>query len=332
MAIEGFDYKTFAQELASQASGLLPREFQDFQKQYVANTIQNFATLCGEAVYNDDKANFTAEQAMLITQIIAEWSFHKSVDIIKAGILPEYWDGIMQKIAFTIFEIGKQTIQKGLPQDEILQIVEHHVKKTYESVLQELKERQVINDDMLDIAMHQSNIDDMMQTMQEETEELEKANQSQQVSNNEASGNVNPNYETKSKVLKLASVALLLQQVSQDKVQTILNKFDSQDAQAVIQYMQMTDLDAKVDKDLALRCLQEIKVNLPEPKFISSSRLISRLGLLFEKLPKERIETLVINERPKVREFIEKAYDGDLMETPSKVANIIVQHLEDCVS
>lgn len=330
MAIEGFDYKAFAQELAAQADGLLPAEFQDFQKKYVIGTINNFATLCGEAVYNDDKANFTLDQAMLITQIIAEWSFHKSVDIIKAGILPDYWDGIMQKIAFTIFEISKQTITKGLPQDEILQIVEHHVKKSYESVLQDLKDKNIIDENVMDNALHQSNIDDMMERMQEETVALEEANQVQQTTN-AGSGNANQNYETKSKVLKLASVALLLQQVSQDKVQTILNKFDSQDAQTVIQYMQMSDLDAKVDKDLALRCLQEIKVNLPEPKFISSSRLLGRLGAIFAKLPKERIETMIVNERPKVREFIERAYDGELPETPSKVANIIVQHLEDSI-
>lgn len=332
MAIEGFDYKTFAQELASQADGLLPAEFQDFQRKYVVGTINNFATLCGEAVYNDEKANFNMDQAMLITQIIAEWSFHKSVDIIKAGILPDYWDGIMQKIAFTIFEIAKQTIMKGLPQDEILQIVEHHVKKTYETVLQELKDKQIINDDVLDNALHQSNIDAMMERMQEETAALEQATQVQQAANQEAGATVNPNYETKSKVLKLASVALLLQQVSQDKVQTILNKFDQQDAQTVIQYMQMTDLDTKVDMSLALKCLQEIKVNLPEPRFISSSRLMGRLGAIFAKVPKERLEAFVVNERPRVREFIEKAYDGDFLETPSKVANIIVQHLEDSVS
>lgn len=331
MAIEGFDYKAFAQELASQADGLLPAEFLDFQKKYVISTINNFATLCGEAVYNDDKSNFTLDQAMLITQIIAEWSFHKSVDIIKSGILPDYWDGIMQKIAFTIFEIAKQTITNGLPQDEILQIVEHHVKKSYETVLQELKDRDIIDENILDNALHQSNIDAMMEKMQEETVALEEANQAHQAANAESGGQVNPNYETKSKVLKLASVALLLQQISQDKVQTILNKFDAQDAQTVIQYMQMSDLDAKVDKDLALRCLQEIKVNLPEPKYISSSRLLGRLGAVFARLPKESVEAVVANERPKVREFIERAYDGELLQTSSKVASIIVQHLEDNV-
>ncbi len=80
-----------------------------------------------------------------------------------------------------------------------------------------------------------------------------------------------------------------------------------------------------------MRCLQEIKVNLPEPKFISSGRLLGRLGELFVKVPKDRIEAMVINERPKVKEFIEKAYDGELSAASSKVANIIVQHLEDSI-
>lgn len=320
MAIEGFDYKTFANELSSQANELLPADFQDFQKQYVTNTIKNFATLCGEAIYNDEKANFNVDQAMLITQIIAEWSFHKSVDIIKAGILPDYWDSIMQKIAFTIFEIGKQTISKGLPQDEILQIVEHHVKKSYQSVLDDLKERKIIDENVLDRAVHQSNIDDMMKQIQEE-----------KVENELASTTEHPDYKENSKILKLASVAILLKQISQDKVQTILNKFNPNDAKTIIQYMQMPDLETKVDKNIALKCLQEIKINLPEPKCIDPNKILNRLNKVFGKLPRANIENLIIKERPKVKEFISKAYEGEYSQTSSKIASIIVQHLEESV-
>lgn len=320
MAIEQFDYKTFADELSAQANDLVPAEFQDFQKKYVVNTIKNFATLCGEAITKDDKANFNDEQAMLITQIIAEWSFHKSVDVIKSGILPDYWDTVMQKIAFTIFEIAKQTISKGLPQDEVLQIVEHHVKKTYVSVLEELKERKVIDEGIFDRATHQSSIDDMMAQLQEEKSELEHAQIAEST-----------DLKANSKILKLASVALLLKQVSQDKVQTILNKFDAHDAQTVIQYMQMNDLETKVDKGIAIRCLQEIKTNLPEPKFVNPEKILLKMHKLFEKCPKEKIEKTVIKERSKVKEFIAKAYEDEYSQMPSKVANIIAQHLEESV-
>lgn len=317
MAIEGFDYQGFAQELASQANELVPAEFQPFQKKYVENTIKNFSTLAGEAINNDENLNFNLEQAMLITQIIAEWSFHKSVDLIKSGILPDYWDGVMQKIAFTIFEIAKQTIEKGLPQDEILQIVEHHVKTTYETALNELKERKIIDDNVLERATKQSNIDEMMHQMQHEstehvTEEIQTPSDS-------------------SKILKLASVALLLRQVSQDKVQSILNKFNPNDAQTVIQYMQMPDLEQKVDRNIAMRCLQEIKTNLPEPKKISPAKILAKMSNIFEKVPKDRVEKTVMKERPEVKMFVSKAFDGEYSQIPSKVANIIAQHLEESV-
>lgn len=320
MPIEGFDYKGFSESLAAQALELLPDYFQEFQRNYVINTIKNFATLCGEAIANDDKAHFTADQGMLITQIIAEWSFHKSVDIIKAGILPDYWDSIMQKIAFTIFEIAKQTISQGLPQDEILQIVEHHVKKTYQSVLEDLRDRKIIDNSVLDTALHQSNIDDMMEKLQEEKQALERESEIEQA-----------NTQANSKILKLASIAILLKQFPKNKTNVILSKFSAEDAQAVMQYMQMPDLETKVDQDITMKCLQEIKNNLPEPKFISPDKIISRLGKTFEKASKIKIDKILTHERPGVKEFINKAEEGELLPLPPKVVNIIAQHLEESV-
>ena len=75
---------------------------------------------------------------------------------------------IMQKIAFTIFEIAKQTFKQVLPQDQILSIIEHHVKKSYLDAIQELKQKNLIDDALSEKASKQSNIDSMMQQMQEE--------------------------------------------------------------------------------------------------------------------------------------------------------------------
>ena len=110
MAIEGFDYKQFSSDLAVQAKELVPQEFEPFQQEYIVKTLANFSNMAGEAISNDAQAGFNADQAIFLTQIIAEWSFHKSVDVIRSGIQPEYWDGVLQKIAFTIFEVGKNTI------------------------------------------------------------------------------------------------------------------------------------------------------------------------------------------------------------------------------
>ena len=129
MAAPDFDYESFAQNLASQAQILVPKEFDDNQKQYIINTLGNFSLLSGKALAEDPNLNFNAEQSVTITQIIAEWSFHKSVDLIRSGIPQQYWDTVMQKIAYTIFEIAKQTFSQGLPHDKILELIEHHFKK-----------------------------------------------------------------------------------------------------------------------------------------------------------------------------------------------------------
>ena len=147
MPIEGFDYKGFAASMAEQAKELVPADLQDREKEYIVKTLGNFTLLAGEALYNDTALNLTPEQAVFITQIIAEWSFHKSIDLIHSGILPQYWDSIMQKIAFTIFEVAKQAVIRKIPQDQLLQAVEHHVIKVYKQSIEELESKGVIDEE-----------------------------------------------------------------------------------------------------------------------------------------------------------------------------------------
>ena len=51
MAIKGFNYQEFAQNLTMQAQELVPQDFAEYEKQYVVNTLLNFSTLAGEAIY-----------------------------------------------------------------------------------------------------------------------------------------------------------------------------------------------------------------------------------------------------------------------------------------
>ena len=148
MPIEGFDYKGFAASMAEQAKELVPQDLKDFEKEYIVKTLGNFTLLAGEALYNDTSLELTPEQAVFITQVIAEWSFHKSVDLVHSGILPQYWDSIMQKIAFTIFEVAKQAMIRKIPQDQLLQAVEHHIVKVYKQSIEELEQKGVINEEI----------------------------------------------------------------------------------------------------------------------------------------------------------------------------------------
>ena len=350
MPIEGFDYKGFAASMSEQAKELVPKELEDREKEYIVKTLGNFTLLAGEALYNDQQLNLNADQAVFITQIIAEWSFHKSIDLIHSGILPQYWDGIMQKIAFTIFEVAKQAVIRKIPQDQLLQAVEHHVVKVYNQSIEELQQKGVIDEETKNRAESQSNIDAMAQQAQAEQERQKQA-QAQEAQQNAQDAeqrrqerqkqreqrrqpkqaNVSVPQGITNKQMKLMSLALVLKLMSQDKVMTILNKFDSNDSLAISQYMNMADLESHLDGDLVTDCLKEMKEYLPIKRKLTKENVLGDLLRIYREIPRERIEKVIKNERPLVKRFIAQAYDGEYSDLPLKVAGIVAQYIEESV-
>ncbi len=346
MPIEGFDYKAFAASMSEQAKELVPPELEDREKEYIVKTLGNFTLLAGEALYNDTQMNLTAEQAVFITQIIAEWSFHKSIDLIHSGILPQYWDGIMQKIAFTIFEVAKQAVIRKIPQDQLLQAVEHHVIKVYNSSIEELQKKGVIDEEIKNRAESQSNIDAMAKQAQEEQQkrqmaaaeeseknlrEAEKRREEKRNKRKQEKQLASIPQGISNKQMKLMTLALVLKILSQDKVTTILNKFDSNDSLAISQYMNMADLESHLDGDLISGCLKEMKDYLPIKRKLTKENVLGDLLRIYRTTPREKIEKVIKNERPLVKRFISQAYDGEYSGLPLRVAGIVAQYIEDSI-
>lgn len=355
MTIKDFDYKGFAENLAGQAKDLVPKEFNENEKAYVTSTLLNFATIAGEALYQDqENLGFNADQATMITQIIAEWAFHKSVDLIRSGIPQQFWDPIMQKIAFTIFEIAKQTFKQGLPQDQILQLIEHHVKKTYLDSIAELKEKGYIDDGLMEKAASQSNIDAVMQQMENNGEvqqaeqqaqmqqpvaqnpQVPATQQSQLPSQTEQEGTNITNrtcikYEPP-KLLKLVTVALLLKRMEdEEQVQEILECFDQTDAGTVIKYMYVDGIEEQINPNSTVRILEDIAKILPQETEVNKKQLIARVQKAVNLFGRNKLERKLQLERHKVRQFVFNAVEGEYYKMSPKIANIIARYIESIV-
>ena len=346
MPIEGFDYKEFAASMSEQAKQLVPPDLKDFEKEYIVKTLGNFTLLAGEALANDTSLNLNADQAVFITQIIAEWSFHKSIDLVHSGILPQYWDSIMQKIAFTIFEVAKQAVIRKIPQDQLLQAVEHHVIKVYNSCIEELQKKGVIDEEVKARAESQSNIDAMAKQAQEEQMRQQQAAQSEVENKQKEAERRREERRNKrrqerhsqpvsagitNKQMKLMTLALVLKILSQDKVTTILNKFDTDDSEAISQYMNMADLESRIDGDLITSCIKEMREYLPVKRKLTQENVMGDLLRIYRATPRERIEKIIKNERPFVKRFISQAYEGEYSGLPLKVAGIVAQYVEDSI-
>ncbi len=344
MAIQGFDYKGFAQSMHEQAQQLVPPNFTPDQKEYIATTLLKFSMIAGEAL--DKDGEFNADQAVMITQIIAEWSFHKSVDLINSGIPRQYWDPIMQKIALTIFEVSKNAFRQNVPQEQALEAIEHHVRKTYVDAIEELKKRNLIDDELMEKAVNQSNIDAMAQSADEQMQAAtEMAAQNGAAPSPQGrpqgapvQGNVNlpkaPNGlekldEESAKMLKLVTVAMLFQRMQQDKVQVILDRFDPDEANDIIRYMGMPDLAQKIDARTVMHCLRDFRDLLPaQPLNVSPTKIVNKIKAVADFMDRPKLELLLKPERARVRRFVFSALEGETVEMPTKVAYIIASHIE----
>lgn len=322
MPIEGFDYKEFAKSLAEQAGLVIPEGISDPDKQYVVNIVYNFSYMAGEAIFNDANLNFNAQQAIMVTQFIGEWSFHKSIDVIRSGIDPQFRDGIMQKIAFTVFDIAKQAILKNMTQDDTINIVEFHVKKAYIETLQELKAKGVITEEQCSKAEKLSNIDDMAQQVQEQATAA--AGGSGTGIEDEYVKNMSDN-----KILKLATLAMVLKRLPENKRAAVLKKISQEDKGVLEEYSQMEDLESKIDRGITARCARDLKESLPEPKNINPQKVYDRLYKIVKNSDISKLSNIIKRERECVKRLVSGIYEAEEPEVAPRVVEIICEHLEE---
>ena len=343
MAIEGFDYKEFAQMMSSQAAELVPANFDAMQKDYVVKTLTNFTLLAGEAISNDEKLNFNADQAVFVTQIIAEWSFHKSIDLVHSGIMPEHWDSVMQKIAFTIFEIAKQAIQKDIPQDKTLQLIEHHVDKTYREAIEDLEKRGIITKEISQKAANQSNIDDMAKQVQEQ-EEAQKAAAAQAQENLKA--DIEPTANVPAEIgtsgaapvisadrpMKMKALAMVLKLLDKKRADEVLSQFSDEVVDELKGLIKTPRLEEQVNMVNAKECLENLKLILPKKKKLSQDNMVREMDKVFQEHDMEDVEMAVKSERPFVKRFVSQSYEGDYYQgVPLRVAKLLVNYVRDNV-
>ena len=325
MAIEGFQYEEFAKNLALQAKDFIPQDIDESAKSYIVNIILNYCIVAGESLNNDSSLALTAEQAFIICQFIGEWAFHKSIDIIRANVPEQNRDEILQKIAFTIFEVAKKATISNVPLQQMVALVEQQVKITYEHSLKVLQERGAIDEQTSQSAMSQSNIDAM--AAEEEIRQEQQRQEAQSIQEEPAQS---PESSTQSlptppppppppppvisaaentRLLKLASLALLITKLPHDKVLALLSRFDKKDASLIVQYSKLPDLQSRIDNRFALQYLKELQASLSKSND-PQCKIVKKFKSIVNNSAKKQISAIIDNERSNVKVLVEKVQKG----------------------
>lgn len=155
-----FDFEGFAKNLTKQAESNMPKDIALQHKKEFLERIYNFTYIAGEAFSKDDTIKDT-ETAMLLTQIISEWTFHKYVDLLRSNIPAMYHESILQKLGFVAFEMTREAAVGNLTREDMLKLVEIQLKKAFENACRQLAENGQISVDVCENALALSNIDTM---------------------------------------------------------------------------------------------------------------------------------------------------------------------------
>jgi len=312
--LQNFNCEAFAKDLASQASQVVPNDIQKADKDFIVEIIYRFCRMAGDALLKEENSKLNASQASLITQFIGEWIFHKSVDIIRAKIEPKFREGILQKVAFTVFDIAKKAVEKDLPQDQLISLVEAQVKKCFTKALEDMKARGILTEQATKEALSQSNIDAMAVEQVEEETAVDIATMSD------------------SKIIKLASLAVLIKNFPSEKLKNVLQKFNKPERDVLIKYLKMPDLEQKLDAKATMRCIEEMKNTLPEVVVISYDKAYKKLCKIVKNSSKDKILNIISKERPAIRDFVGAAYQNKKVKLPAHIADVVSKYLEENVS
>ena len=161
-------YIDFIENLIGQIQPLLPKDVNKLQEDYLVSNIRKSAMLMASGIQDDEEfSRIDFEQQCFYIQIMAEWSFHKEIDLFRSGIPAKYWKVVMQKIWYAMWEVMDACVKNEAPETVVLSLVERFVNRTYRDAVEELKENEIIDEKTEEKAKEQSNIKIMAQEVQE---------------------------------------------------------------------------------------------------------------------------------------------------------------------
>lgn len=312
--LKRFNFDAFSKDLSQQAGQIIPNDISKEDKEFITTIIYRFCNIAGDALVKEENSKLTAQEAGLIVQFIGEWIFHKSIDLARAKVDIQLRESILQKVAFTIFDIAKKAVENKMAQEQLIILIEEQVKKSFKKAIEDLEKKGTISKDITQNALTQSNIDVMAQ--EEARAEIEKE----------------INQFDDKKLVRLASFAILMKSFSSDKVKSILQKFNKEDRDILISYLKMPNLEEKLDTKTAMKCFEEIKSTLPETVVISYDKAYKKVCKIIKNSSREKIFDIIYNERPAIKDFIIACSQAKVKKIPAYIADTVSKYLEENIS
>lgn len=305
-----FDYEGNANNIAQMAYQAIPPNIDDNYKQFLAQTIHNFASRAGQALVQEDNTLLTAEKIEKIIHYIAEWSYHKGLELIHSQIPPDHWSQILQAVAAGAYESGRRAMMTNLDDATISTAIQSDVEAHFHQAINKLKEDGALNEQQI------NSIQDAHKKAQEDIV-IEPTPEPQQ-----AGVNLSP------KEAKLATVAVILSTLPQEKLKGILQNFTPEEVAIIQSFMQPDNISLNVDPQTTYKLLQSLKNTIAPAE--APNIMAKNIQKLAENSDPTKIFSLLSRERPIVQTYVKACIEGKFIRRDFSpfLAKTILKHLE----
>lgn len=141
------DFEIFAKRIIDKYQKHMPNNYSEQDIAFVNKMTVHFSDICIGTLNKDYDTVFNDADKEYISEMVAKWVFHTSVNHVKDNIPQDRREIVLQKIALNVFEASKKIITEHLPKGKMTGLVEIQVFKTYEQYLKELRNNGIINSD-----------------------------------------------------------------------------------------------------------------------------------------------------------------------------------------
>ncbi len=159
-------YIDFVDDLITQVEPLVPSDINKLQIDYLLNNIKKSAITLAKSIEEEETfQNLDFDTQCMYIQIMAEWSFHKEIDLFRSGIPAKYWKPVMVKIWANMWDVMFACAQNNASKEVLLNVIEKYVTKAYTNAIEDLKKSNAIDEITEEKAKEQSNISVMAKEM-----------------------------------------------------------------------------------------------------------------------------------------------------------------------
>ena len=212
-----------------------------------------------------------------------------------------------------IYQSGLEAIINKLPLNKLLPLIEEKVATVYKNEIQKLQKKGVLDEKQFEKAITASNFDEMVtKTEDDEIQNIP----------------VNTNISNK-KILKLATLAIIMRKLPKEQSAEILTSFDKQDVAQILNYMKMPNIEDKIDPQIIVSTLEELKTIIPLTEELNAEKILKRFNKLIKNVPESVLKKIAKRERGSVRSFILDRKFPATEIFPPRILQSLVDSIED---